>query len=80
MQKKGSIEWVEIARRGKSHALLLIDTVAQGYRRGLFREIARRLKVSVQLFRHMMPWEVRPALEGRGIDTQHLKKRLQYCI
>ncbi len=56
-----SIQWEEIARRGKNHALLLIDQVCESYKRGLlgptldsdfnvqhFRQLAGARWVSVQ--------------------------------
>lgn len=55
------IQWEEVARRGKNHALLLIDQVAEAYKRGLlgptlnsdfnvqhFRQLAGARWISVQ--------------------------------
>lgn len=47
---------------------------------GLFREIARRLGINLQLLRHMLPWEIRPALLKGKCDKEELKKRWQYSL
>ncbi len=46
----------------------------------LFKEIAGRLGINLKLLRHMLPWEIKPALSGKKVNKKELERRWEYSF
>jgi phosphohistidine swiveling domain-containing protein len=58
------------------------DAMFYGYYavENLFKELAKRLSLSLNELRYLLPWEIGPALLGNKLDREELKERCEYSF
>ncbi len=47
---------------------------------GLLKEIAKRLKINLNLLRFTLPWEIKPFLLGKKFNKEELEERYKYSF